>query len=302
MELPNELVDEILTRVPVKYVLRCRCVSKEWCSVIDNTNFLEKYLKVSVERNRGGVLIQGSALDDSGRKYLVADIESLEDGSAINDISEEVGGVFNGARVIGSDNGLVCLSMSGDDMDSMFLLNPCTRKCKKLPVPGTELLEKNNLSRYFLGGFGYDRVSNDYKVVLMACCNLPTIGIMAIVYSLKKNSWTPIPGVFTAENVGFIDIWGTFAYDVLRWRAINLTSMDSFIVGFDLALQQFTEPQHYIGNVQLVDIRIEKTVAEEMSANPIFRSFRSHGLLMYSKSLEKILLQVHRESFPTHRG
>lgn len=132
---------------------------------------------------------------------------------------------------------------------------------------------------------------------MTARCRSPTTGIMAVVYSLRKNSWTPVADVFSTENIAFFDIWGTFEYGVLRWMAIDVVSLQTVIVGFDLGLERFIEAQCCNRDVQLGDISIDKAWAEEMSANPEFRSFRSPRLLMYSKSLEKILLEVERKKF-----
>lgn len=106
---------------------------------------------------------------------------------------------FRGARLVGAANGLVCLSIYSYDNNAICLLNPSTRKFKKLPVAPTELLDCNKLEEYFLCGFGYDCVSDDYKAVLIGRRYFPK-GIMAIVYNLTKNSWTPIPNVFSTEN------------------------------------------------------------------------------------------------------
>ncbi|XP_074356810.1 F-box protein CPR1-like [Apium graveolens] len=192
-------------------------------------------------------------------KIIPTIIESLEDGSAV---SEEVGGILDGAKLIGSVNGLVCIL--GDGGDLIFLLNPSTRKCKELPVVGREFLDNYNLGYSRGGGFGYDHVSDDYKVVMMALCKSPTNGFMAVVYSLRKNSWTVA---------------------------------DTVIVGFDLGLERFTEAQCCDRNVQLQDISIDKSLVEEMRASHAFRSFRSPRFLMYLKSLEKILLVLDFKEF-----
>ncbi|KAL8128195.1 F-box protein CPR1-like [Apium graveolens] len=295
MKLPGELVDEILTRVPVKYLLRCRCVSKEWCCLIDSTEFVENYLKMCVERNRGGVIVRDYDLAVSSHKYFLVDVESLDNGGeVIVDISEEVKEISDGAMLIDSVNGLVCLS-NFENISSIFLLNPCTRKYKKLPVVGKEFLDDNNLSGFATVGFGYDDVSDDYKVVMTALCNKPARGIMAIVYSLKKNSWTLIAEVFSTEKIKFIGC-GKFADGLLRYKAFDVTGLD-FFIDFDLGLEKFTEPRYWNNKtMQLEDISIGKSQYEEMLANPVFKSFRCPKLLMNSKDLSKILLEIFEPS------
>lgn len=76
MSLPNELIDEILCRVPVKYLIRCRCVSKEWCSIIDSNAFIETHSKRTSECNLDrGVVISGDGIG----KVFLTDVEALRD-------------------------------------------------------------------------------------------------------------------------------------------------------------------------------------------------------------------------------
>lgn len=70
--------------------------------------------------------------------------------------------------------------------------------------------------------------------------------------------------VHSTENIGFLDRWGKIAYGVLRWKAIDVTGLE-FIIVFYLGLEQFTEPQCCNGTMQLEDVSIEKSRAEEMS-------------------------------------
>ncbi|PON58761.1 F-box domain containing protein [Trema orientale] len=56
--LPWDLIVDILRRLPVKDLLRYRCVSKPWCSLIDGPDFIKKHLSHSMETfsNTGIVL------------------------------------------------------------------------------------------------------------------------------------------------------------------------------------------------------------------------------------------------------
>ena len=75
MAFPSELLDEILYRLPVKHLLRCKCVSKEWCSLIDSTPFAKKHLKRALEGNEDGLII-----NERGKFYLAEDFKPNLDG------------------------------------------------------------------------------------------------------------------------------------------------------------------------------------------------------------------------------
>ncbi|KAK7839379.1 putative f-box protein [Quercus suber] len=55
--LLQDLIAEILIRLPVKSVVRFLCVSKEWYSLITSSYFIKMHLKFSIETNRDRTLI-----------------------------------------------------------------------------------------------------------------------------------------------------------------------------------------------------------------------------------------------------
>ncbi|KAG7593500.1 F-box-like domain superfamily, partial [Arabidopsis thaliana x Arabidopsis arenosa] len=50
--IPIDLIIEILSRLPEKSIARCRCVSKEWSSILDREDFTELFLTRSKDRPR----------------------------------------------------------------------------------------------------------------------------------------------------------------------------------------------------------------------------------------------------------
>ncbi|KAL8107586.1 hypothetical protein AgCh_024122 [Apium graveolens] len=106
MSLPNELIDEILCRLPVKPVLRFRCVSKGWCSLIDSNAFVKKHLKKTLECNIGGGLI----INGGGGNFYLADFDSLDDAdaSAVR-IDVPIKNLLVHSQFVGASNGLICV-------------------------------------------------------------------------------------------------------------------------------------------------------------------------------------------------
>ena len=179
MSLPNELIDEILCRVPVKYLIRCRCVSKEWCSIIDSNAFIEKHRTRTSECNLDrGVVISGDGIG----KVFLTDVEALRDENV--DVIELDDGFVSGAEFVGVSNGLICLCM--ENKSEFVVCNPSTRKYRKLPRVPRMFGKEFEGVEVPLCGFGYDRVNDDYKVVKIGECEKCTV---VVVYSLKSNSW-----------------------------------------------------------------------------------------------------------------
>ncbi|KAL8102758.1 hypothetical protein AgCh_027323 [Apium graveolens] len=118
---------------------------------------------------------------------------------------------------VGSCNGLVCLwKPYGRDKDDIFLWNPTTAEIKKLPEALNLMIPtKTNCIRPCEIGFGYDHVSDDYKV--MRTVNSHFVGIMVSVYSLKNNSWTRAETNTTGYN--FYGQFGHFVDGSLYWLA-----------------------------------------------------------------------------------
>lgn len=236
MSLPEELIDLVLFRLPVKPLLRFRCVSKGWCSLIDSKAFVKKHHKRMIECNTRGVIINGY-----GEEFYLTDFESLNSG-ADDAVAVPIDGplktLLSGAECFGVVNGLLCLAKN--QMNELLIFNPSTRKARKIPSAPAEFPRSFDFSEIGLCGFGYDHVNDDYKIVKIAECNVKFRGIMVIVYSLKTNSWKRIQNV-PSSNTQFLGDRGKFANGALHWFTIKDVMEYSNIVSFDLVLEQFKE-------------------------------------------------------------
>lgn len=317
MELPCDLISEILCLLPVKTLLICRCVSKQWCSIIDSTYFVRKHHKVSFEMNSGGIIMKRVEF------FVLVDYESLHDVVATAvEINDPLKTLLSSAELVGSANGLVCLWDRNSDI--IYLLNPSTRKCKRLPLVPVEFPSCFNKILKCAYGFGYDHLRDDYKVVKIANSS-KFLGFVAIVYSLKTNSWTKIQGVLSTRNISFMNTWGKFASGALYWLASEVQCSHFIVVGFDLGFEQFTEVADSAGNDYVIprtlytlagilcileyhyyDPRVdvllmnnsgEKNVwSKEFSMDPVLLGPMNFRPLAYSKSRQEVLFQVARRN------
>ncbi|KAL8555139.1 hypothetical protein ACS0TY_003076 [Phlomoides rotata] len=87
-------------------------------------------------------------------------------------------------RLVGSCNGLVCLSFNQNDI---ILWNPTTRKSKQLPYTPPIL---KAIHTQVIMVFGYDELHDDYKVVEFSNRTMDGASNFQInVYSRRSNSW-----------------------------------------------------------------------------------------------------------------
>ncbi|XP_073024234.1 F-box/kelch-repeat protein At3g23880-like, partial [Primulina eburnea] len=172
-KISHDLTAEILSRLPVKSLLRFRCVSKSWLFLISSPEFETNYLEVSTTRRRRLVFGTATALYTcplNGIFYELPHVD-YEQCDFTKDYRDDK------IQMVGSCNGLVCLVylFTGH----IFVWNPAIRKCRQLPSPQASYREPC--------GFGYDASSDDYKVLQIVHKLNSTP--YSRTYSLRNDSW-----------------------------------------------------------------------------------------------------------------
>ena len=159
--LPIELIQEILQRLPVKFLLQLRCVCKSWKSLISHPQFAKNHLHSSPTATRLIAGFTNPAREFILRAYPLSDVFNAV---AVN--ATELRYPFNNRKcydfIVGSCDGILCFAV---DQRRALLWNPSIGKFKKLPPLDNE---RRNGS-YTIHGFGYDRFADSYKVVAIFC-------------------------------------------------------------------------------------------------------------------------------------
>ena len=180
--LPEEVVLQILCRLPVKSLIRFRCVSKLWNSLITTSAFIDSHLtqSLSLPSNSNKLIVsRGDFRAIDIYEFKVDIYEFIHGGNNDSDSSfhqfqnVEFPLSFSYFKLIGSVNGLFCLC----EKEQIILWNPCIRKFITLPKTKTKCA--------VIYGFGFDARTNDYKVVSIA--TKPRC--LVEVYSLKEGDW-----------------------------------------------------------------------------------------------------------------
>ncbi|XP_062001450.1 F-box/kelch-repeat protein At3g23880-like [Rosa rugosa] len=242
--------DEILARLPVKTLMRFRCVCKPWRALISQSHFVTKhfnYASKGFTENTSSLLISMSPV-----RYCEASMDLSLDCEALKDLNDdgdahlairklEFPVMFpNSSRrkIVGSCNGLICVEIDEKDM---VLWNPCTGQSNLLPKPTSKLCGVGYDLTMKFSGFGYDSTNDDYKVVRGYSFRVAGSKETVVqVFSLKSGSWRTHEGLSYLRLVGP----GCFSNGALHWAE---TIFNDFrppalrTISFDLAEEKFQE-------------------------------------------------------------
>ena len=149
MFLPDHIIDEILSCVPVKSLIRFRCVSKSRYSIITNrilisTHFNRAKLLFSNEENNnnhnGYLLYTPLHVDPFLNSRNLCTVVCNSDGALSNNISRiEI--PFSHSRIMGFSNGMFCFASYVENCrHRMYLWNPSIRKFKMLATTSSRKL------------------------------------------------------------------------------------------------------------------------------------------------------------------
>ncbi|KAL0303033.1 UNVERIFIED_CONTAM: F-box protein CPR1 [Sesamum radiatum] len=225
--LPEEIVEEILSRLPVKSLLKFRCVSRSWCSLIGSKEFIKTHLEKSTKNTNftHHRLVLNFFPPNNTLKHC--SLQSLLD-EPVADAFAFDSPMYNpddSIRVVGCCNGLICILIG---RKRFFLWNPSTRMSKKLPDIDDKL-KHGDITKF---GFGFDD-SGDYKVFAVLSVFWITGKYQSTenVYSLKTNSWRRIKD---RDGGGSFNEGGKFVNGRLHWGVKLFRDLRWDIVSFDL--------------------------------------------------------------------
>ncbi|XP_071687401.1 F-box/kelch-repeat protein At3g23880-like [Rutidosis leptorrhynchoides] len=246
-----DVVREILSRLDVLDVLRCKSICKSWYNLISTNCVVKAHLKHSYIFVVEDILARLDVKDVSRCKcicklwyklissnyFAKAHLKSSYNNNRehgylriqlhrmINNYTE-----LPYCMMVGSCDGLVCIS----PIDGKLLVtNPSTREVRKLPN-----LPYN--SRFNVcWGFGYDFSTDDYKVVVGF--NESEHHMRFQVLSLKSNQWKIIGEIDTLTYYTLIPGSGVLYDGALHWLVYDTKEKKTVLLSFDLSLEKFKE-------------------------------------------------------------
>ncbi|KAL4600523.1 hypothetical protein ACB092_11G204800 [Castanea dentata] len=190
--LPYDVLVEILHRLPVKSLIRFRCVSKSWNSLITSPAFINSNLTRSHSDSNKLIVRYLDVTPHVERYKLIHEDDNDNNVSSSSEQIQDLKLPLRGSRsyfqLVGSANGLFCLY----EGNRFILWNPCIRKFITLPNPSVTA----EFSCY--PAFGFDSRTNDYKVVRIAYRSFTGFEgakpPLVEVYSVSEGSWRVTSG------------------------------------------------------------------------------------------------------------
>ncbi|KAL9240526.1 hypothetical protein vseg_014734 [Gypsophila vaccaria] len=234
-DLPHDLITQnILTRLPVKPLVRFKSVSKQWYSTISSPQFGLAHFSFPRPSSVESLLIR------SNDNFKLFCYENGDINLHKIDVDFDVGN--EKLILVGSCNGLVCLgSISG----RLFIIwNPITREFRKYTDVGIGKFDADGWMVTWK--FGYVSGVDDYKIVCIYK-KLFVGSIKVYVFSLRSNKWRrinndPAHNFSDSSTIERLHKPGVLVNETLYWMGgvpSMLEGLERKILSFDLALELF---------------------------------------------------------------
>ena len=257
---PDELLVEVLSLLPVKSLIRFKCVSKYWNTLISDPSFVKLHLKKSTTRNPYLTLFANHIKHITGVSPDGTDDEYDEDYSIVPypichllhkpSFTLYVDPYYclkdkGCSCLVGSYNGLICLagvSLTDAYQDYWLRLwNPATRTISEELGYFRYFSVKHE---YFRFTFGCDNLTGIYKVVA-SCYIRDQLTSEVRAFSFGDNVWRNIESfpivplrvnLLKLENYGCD---GVFFNGTLNWLAVHSNIEYSWLHVQDFTVEQF---------------------------------------------------------------
>ncbi|TYI62871.1 hypothetical protein E1A91_D10G277800v1 [Gossypium mustelinum] len=203
-KVPEVLVTEILSKLPVKSLIRFNCVCKYWCSSFQTPCFISKHYHNNLKKNNLNPLLQRTDGNADIPYFSQLSVEKGENFLVKQNIRFPFF-IHDSPCVWGARRGLFCLHSALMDDTKVAIWNPSTREFKILPPSSVQRPTYPGLSCkhvfFDCGAFEFDFKTDDYKFIrfVTLCyvdseCGIESPEVSQVeLYSLKCDSWKEIP-------------------------------------------------------------------------------------------------------------
>ncbi|XP_058217044.1 F-box/kelch-repeat protein At3g06240-like [Rhododendron vialii] len=262
--LPLEITTEILSRLPVKSLLRFKSVCKTWYDLIKTPDFISKHLQTHSTINSTSLLVtkynrktqehaMSLVFNDGFHSNgpISLDFPFLNRMPSLRSCEYSRGDYF---YIGGICNGLVCISLSPFGYP-LILCNPATRQFQEIPNSEWKWLDDHVEIIQVSFGFGYHPGGNDYKLIRIVLYSslMEEDSFKADVYVMRTGTWREIDAdkvsgfLGEKDNLGrlgsYVLIDGFCASAVLNgvfyWTACVMSTNETCVMSFDMGDEVF---------------------------------------------------------------
>ncbi|QHO09958.1 hypothetical protein HN873_014359 [Arachis hypogaea] len=234
--LPHDLIHTIFLRVPAKHLVRLRCVSKLWYSLISDPHFAELHFQYSPAATNAFIFTINYTesywalfIDDNNASRIKVVNPPFKNKNLVCDF-----------KVLGSCRGYVLLH---GNLNFLVVWNPLTGSNKRLSYSHIVSRRKHKgvslPKKFHLYGFGYD-VSRDEYLVILAWQDKDD-HYHFDCFSLRTNSWINLDAAFP-KSLGLME-WqphGLLLNGAIHWLPLSLKAYRDAILIFDLKERAFS--------------------------------------------------------------
>ncbi|ESW09661.1 hypothetical protein PHAVU_009G145600 [Phaseolus vulgaris] len=256
----EDLTIEILLKLPIKSVVRFKCLSKSWFSLISDPQFARihfdaaaaptyKLFNLVNDSEAYSVDIESALCDDSAHAVSNIPVPSRSDkyGDSLS--------------VAGSCRGFLLLQCLFTDF---VVWNPSTGIKKQIYY--------SNWSPHHLSGIGYDSLDDDFVVVTVTLRANKTV---VRYFCLKTQCWSCVEyGVSYAQHKLELRN-GEFLNGALHWIVKSADNLGCVLIGFDVREKRFLEiplPNHLAILPKRYEIYYLKVMGEYLSLCLVVRN------------------------------
>lgn len=226
---PDEVVIQILARLPIKYVFKFKLVCKLWCKLLSERYFIHLYNQISIRNPM--VLIEVSDSSESKLGLICIDKSVCASDLNLDFIKDRV-------KIRASCNGLLCCS-SIPDKGVYYVCNPMTRQYRLLPR-----CRERPVTRFYpdgeamLVGLACDLFNRKFNVVLAgyhrSFGHRPDRNFMCLVYDSNTNKWRKFNSLqddyFTHMNINQV----VYVNGSLHWLTGNCSCIFVLDLKYDI--------------------------------------------------------------------
>lgn len=235
-DLPTLIISDILSRLPTKTIILCKCVCKSWLNLL-----LEPYFaNLHLSRSPTSLIIHqlGVSLPDSDTdilKLVEFDGHDLRYDPVMK-FDLKVCYPHGEILLVGSANGLLCFCDYRNE--SLFICNPTVRQYVTVPEPK----HRKRYPSVLVYGFGFSSISGQYKLVqiFQKALSDPALGNCSYecqgeVYTLGSGEWRSIGTVPFEYD---LRLYSVTLNGNIHWLICDLKSTYS-ICAFDIEKESF---------------------------------------------------------------